>query len=173
MFHIKNIQSGEDIILPVTPSGYDVSTSQNNVTVNINKLGEILLRGKKQIKQISFSGFFPAQRYYFCDVEPDAPQNYVNKIEAWEINADPVTVTIDDAVSINCLIQTFNYSESDGTGDVSFELTFAQYEQISGKRADKVIKNKKYTCKKGDTFYSVARRCTVSTSNAKKIAKCS
>ena len=67
MFHIKNIQSGEDIILPVTPSGYDVSTSQNNVTVNINKLGEILLRGKKQIKQISFSGFFPAVSPAFAE----------------------------------------------------------------------------------------------------------
>ena len=72
---------------------------------------------------------------------------------------------------MTCVIQSFSYSETDGTGDVSYSLTLIEYTQQTGKRAQKTVKVKKYTCKKGDNFYKVARATTGSTANAKKIAK--
>ncbi|MGN0512737.1 MAG: LysM peptidoglycan-binding domain-containing protein [Lachnospiraceae bacterium] len=171
MFTLSKLGEEGAIVLPVAPSGYEVTTAQNNVTVNINSVGEILLRGKKQLKKMSFSSIFPKQHYSFCDATPLAPYEYINTLEKWENNAEPLNIVIDDALSMTCLIESFNYGENDGTGDVNYTLSLVYYEPTAGTRASQKIKQKKYTCKKGDTFYSVARKCTGSTANAKKIAK--
>lgn len=171
MFTISKLDAEAAIVLPIAPPSYDVTTGQNNITVNINSIGEIALRGKKQVKKLSFSSMFPNQYYSFCDTEPAKPYEYVNQIEQMQYDAEPLKIVIDDALSMTCLIESFNYGESDGTGDVNYTLSLIYYEPAAGKRASQKIKQKKYTCKKGDTFYSVARKCTGSTSNAKKIAK--
>ena len=47
--------------LPVLPSSYSVTGQQMNTIVTVNGLGEILLKGKRGLYEISFSSFFPLE----------------------------------------------------------------------------------------------------------------
>lgn len=51
----------------VLPPEYEVTSESNNTQVIIHSLGEINLLGKRKLKNISFSSFFPAQKYSFCE----------------------------------------------------------------------------------------------------------
>ena len=50
----------------VLPPEYELTSESNNTQVNVNALGEINLIGKRKLKNVSFSSFFPKQQYYFC-----------------------------------------------------------------------------------------------------------
>jgi LysM repeat protein len=171
MITIGKISGKKAITLPVAPPSYEVTDEQDNQTVNIYGLGEILLKGEKKLRTLTFSSFFPAQKYAFADTNNTQPWNLVNKIREWKDDKETLRVTISNAISLRCVIQSFTYSEEDGTGDVKYTITFQEDRKIKGKRAEKTVTAKKYTCKAGDTFYKVARKTTGSTSNASKIAK--
>lgn len=171
MITIGTLDGTQALTVPVMPPSFEVTAEQDHQTVNIVKLGEILLKGNRKLKNLTFSSFFPAQIYTFADTNDIEPYNLVSMIEQWKDDKTTLRVTIDASVDLTCAIQSFTYSETDGTGDVNYTLTFIEDVQQEGKRAQKKVKAKKYTCKSGDNFYKVARATTGSTSNAKKIAK--
>lgn len=171
MITIGTVDGKWVVTLPIMPPSFKVTEEQDHQTVNIVKLGEILLKGNRKLKTMTFSSFFPAQRYNFADTSMTDPYYFVNRFEKWKDEKTTLRISIDVNLGMTCVIQSFSYSETDGTGDVSYSLTLIEYTQQTGKRAQKTVKVKKYTCKKGDNFYKVARATTGSTANAKKIAK--
>ena len=134
-------------------------------------MGEILLKGNRKLRTLTFSSFFPAQEYSFADTDDTEPYELVKKIAKFRNDRYSLKVSISGAITFDGVISSFSYSEEDGTGDVSYSITFTEERKIKGKRAEKTVKVKKYVCKKGDNFYKVARKTTGSVSNAKKIAK--
>lgn len=50
-------QNQSKLRLPVLPSGYSVTSAQNNTILNVNSLGEILLLGKRGLQSVSLSSF--------------------------------------------------------------------------------------------------------------------
>ncbi len=51
---------------PVIPSEYTVSSDSGNETVTVNALGEVDLGGKRKLRAISFSSFFPKNYDTYC-----------------------------------------------------------------------------------------------------------
>lgn len=171
MITIGTLDGKSTLTIPIMPASFEVTAEQDHQTVNIVNLGEILLKGKPKLKTLAFSSFFPAQRYTFADTDSTKPYKLIAKLEKWKNAANSLRVTVGQNIALNCVIQSLTYAEEDGTGDVTYSLTFLEEKKDKGKRAQKTVKSKTYICKKGDTFYKVARATTGSTSNAAKIAK--
>jgi len=52
-------QNKKSFRFAILPSEYELTSESDNTQVNINKLGEINLIGKRKLKTVSFSSIFP------------------------------------------------------------------------------------------------------------------
>ncbi|HEX3030377.1 MAG TPA: LysM peptidoglycan-binding domain-containing protein [Clostridia bacterium] len=167
--------------LPVPPSGFEISRGNNNSTVNVFSLGEINLIGKGRLASISIASFFPSREYDFCRYKGfPRPYECVAMIERWRKSGKPIRIIITDTdINMPVSIESFNYGENDGTGDVSFTLELKEYKFIKNPSATNVQSQKRpvtkeipkvYVVKKGDTLTSIAKKLTGHRENYKTIA---
>ena len=118
------------IVLPVTPESFGVQVKNNNSVVNITNFGNYNMMGKTGLKSITISSFFPAQDYNFSS-GGDEPYELVNQIEEWRLSTKPLNLLIENStIDFDCLIDSFEYKEQDGTGDVYFTLGLTEYRNI-------------------------------------------
>ncbi len=178
---------GDQVRIPVPPSSYTITSEQDNASVTVCNLGEITLRGKRKLQQVSFSGFFPM--HYdasYCDVRSESPISMVNKIEAMK-QAGSVKLIITGILSMKVTIESFEWGENDRTGDISYTLTMKEYRTtsipasmlvknspsqpdqgsndsgIAGREQPETTSTQSYTVKPGDTLSGIARKLTGST----------
>ena len=80
------LNNGNDKIrLPILPSSFTVESSQQNTSQNVHRKGEVNLLGKRNLKTIEISSFFPNHDYPFCQYHGfKKPYYYVKKIEGWK-----------------------------------------------------------------------------------------
>lgn len=130
---LKGSSGGEKIQFPVPPGEFRANAQQNNQNINISNIGDINMIGNDGLKGISFSSFFPAQEYSFCVCTPKAPYSYVQTIDKWRKSRLPCRITIADTeVNLPVTIESFEYGEEDGTGDVAFSLDLKEYVFLGG-----------------------------------------
>lgn len=167
------ITNGNDVIqLPVLPESLSIETSHNIVEVNIQSKGDVELVGKRKVDSVSISSFFPNQACSFERTSHKAPYDLCEKIKTWQYDGDILSLQITGTkFNKSVVIEAFSYGEQDRTGDVFYTIGFKEYRTLSTARVAKKKKKITYTCKKGDTFYSIARKFTGNSSNATKIAK--
>ena len=94
------LNNGNDKIrLPILPSSFEVETSQQNTSENVHRKGEVNLLGKRNLKTIEISSFFPNHDYPFCQYHGfKKPYIYVKKIEGWkDSNVTPRLIITGDA----------------------------------------------------------------------------
>lgn len=120
------------IRIPVLPSEYKVTSNQNNTTVNVIGKGEVVLKGKPGLREISFSSFFP-KRYdsSYCDVTPKSPKTYVDNIEKLKKKGSVKLIITGTSINFRCTIESFEWGEQDGTGDIYYTLTLKEYKGVS------------------------------------------
>ncbi|AQR93500.1 hypothetical protein [Clostridium saccharoperbutylacetonicum] len=125
-------QDNEWLQLPVSPSSYSLKVGNNNTVINVESVGELNILGESKLSEISFESFFPAREYYFCAYSDiPTPIECVVQIETWRKSKKPIRVILTDT-TINDLfsIETFEYGEKDGTGDIYFTLELKQYKVL-------------------------------------------
>lgn len=185
-----------NISIPVLPSEYKVQSSQNNQSENIVGIGEVLLKGKRNLITVSFSSFFPLRRNssYCRKGRILKPLQYVNAIERMKQLGVVKLVITGSPVRMDCTIESFEWGENDGTGDIFYTISFKEYRNISASkstvlqdgsgngenvsqvvganresaRTEPKVNTQEYIVKKGDTLTSIAKRLTGS-SNWKPI----
>lgn len=172
---------------PILPSEYEIINDSNNTQVNVHALGEINLLGKRKLKNISFSSFFPSQLYPFCQytnfINPKETVALIEKIQ----NNGVLRLIMTGIINIECTIENFTWSENDGTKDINFTLDLKEYRRCKiivkssaavlpkkitqpvTKRAAKQLKNVTYIVKKGDTLTKIAKILTGNSANWKII----
>ena len=188
------INNGNDKIrFPILPSSFKITASNQNTSENIHRKGEVNLLGERNLKTIEISSFFPAHEYPFAQYQGYStnPYNYVKKIEKWKDNKVTPVFIITGVFDKTVSIESFEYGEEDSTGDVTFTLNLKEYVTVSystpkkktsngkkvtkksnsKKRSTKSTKTTKYTIKKGDTLWKIAKKKTGKSSNWKKIYK--
>lgn len=194
------LNNGNDKIrLPILPSSFEVESSQQNTSENVHRKGEVNLLGKRNLKTIEISSFFPNHDYPFCQYHGfKKPYFYVKKIEKWkDSNVTPRLIITGDAdINMEVSIENFKYGENDATGDVNFTINLKEYIVVkyskpakktntkTGKKVNKKaattlrsILNKLknggtiYKVKKGDTLLKIAKKKTGKSSNWTKIYK--
>ena len=181
--------NGRRLRIPVLPSGYTVSSGQQNQTVNVVGLGEVTLRGKRGLLGISFSSFFP-KRYdaSYCETSSiRAPKEYVSIIESMKRTGTVKLIITGTSVNFLCTIESFDWSEDDGTRNINYTLSLKEYRAPSATKSAVVMigsetgsgtgtgaaegstqgsrtvpdsKVKQYVVKEGDTISSIAQQQT-------------
>ena len=178
---------GSRIRIPVVPAAYTVTSEQDNTSVTVCNLGEVTLRGKRKLQQISFSSFFPRQYDSgYCDVRSKSPITMVKKVEKMK-RAGSVKLIITGVLSMKVTIESFEWGENDGTGDISYTLSMKEYRTVSipasvlvkeqpaqpaaagsdggksGRDQPETTGTQSYTVKSGDSLSAIARKLTGST----------
>lgn len=182
-FWIKT--ESEAIQLPVPPSDFEKATGLNNTTTNIVGLGEINILGKRKLATIPIKTFWPNQQYDFCDCEVTLkPYEFVTKIEELMESAKAFRLIITDtSINMLCGIETFNYGENDGTGDIYFTLELKEYRNITvkettsnstSKNTDLKTRDSKstpstYKVVKGDSLYIISKKVYGTGNKAKEL----
>ncbi|MDY6341488.1 MAG: LysM peptidoglycan-binding domain-containing protein [Lachnospiraceae bacterium] len=167
-------QGGTQVYIPVLPSEYTISDSQGNQSVTVNAIGEVNLMGKPKLTQVSWSSFFPHEQGSYVDHYDMDPLSYRNVINSMK-EGGPVMLHFLDVLAMYCTIESFETSESDGSGDFQYSISLKKYSFIRAEEtataSGSEIKVKKgravpttprsgkvYTVKKGDTLFSIARK---------------
>lgn len=123
--------AGESIKLPVAPGNFEVSNTYGNSSININSLGEINMLGKRNLTSIKFGSFFPAQGYSFAGITVDGPYTYIKKLQNFATKKQPCRLAISGTnINTAVTIDSFSYSEKDGTSDVYFDIELREYRYI-------------------------------------------
>lgn len=179
------------VVLPVVPSSFNEESTWNATTVNINSFGEVSLLGKKNLKKLPFTSFFPYRWGPYCSVgsnELKEPYKYVSLIKNMQGKICRLVMSnTDSAYDMLCTINSFTYGESDGTGDVQYTLDIVEYRiptiktvkastptskkasKTTPKRVSKPV-SKTYKTKTNDTLYKIAKK-KHGTKKAKSYAK--
>lgn len=180
----------ESIQLPINPESFEVEGSQNNTSITVQNLGEINLKGKRNLYGLSFESFFPAQQYDFAQCAYEESYSYVDKLKGLMENNTTLHLIITETdVNMQCTIESFSYGEAERNGDVNYSLSLKEYREFkntdvstnktvnnevkkaSTKRTSKTVKSQKYKWKKGDTWHKVAKKKTGTSANYKAIRK--
>jgi len=126
-------QENKWLRLPVPPSSYALKTDSNNVSVIVESVGELNILGETKLSQITLDSFFPSQIYTFCTYSDfPTPKDCVIQFEKWRTSKKPVRLVL-TGTPINDLfsIESFEYSQKDGTEDIYFTIALKQYKVIA------------------------------------------
>lgn len=184
-------QGKDKFRFPVLPAEYQIEESHNNQSTIITAVGEINVIGKRNLRTVTLSSFFPAQKYSFLQYQNIiTPSKAVSLFEKMKQNGVlTLIITGSKKISMECTIENFIYGQNDGTGDINFEIELKEYRKIgksktnnipnktttkitkpSTKRTTKVVKSQTYIVKKGDTLPKIAKKLTGDSSNYRAIA---
>ena len=172
----------------ILPPEYELTSESNNTQVVVNSLGEINLLGKRKLKNVSFSSFFPKQLYDFCEYSSfPTPKESIKIIENMK-NKGVMRLTMTNTpINMECTIESFEWGENDGTEDVNFTLEFKEYRKVKIKtsviketlpevvvpavteRPAKEVSSTTYTVIKGDCLSKIAKNLTGNSANWKAI----
>ena len=172
--YIKWDNDKNSIRLPVLPSSFELSGTQNNTSVNIHNLGELNLKGKRNLYTISFESFFPCQHYEFCRCAPQSASSYIKTLrELFEKNTTVHLIITESEVNLFCTIDSFTHGMMEKVQDVSFNISFVEYRSVTeGTRVVKSTKkNVTHKWKKGDTWQKVTKKYLGSSKDWKKVKK--
>lgn len=170
-------------VVPVLPEKIEVKCNGRTTSIDIDKFGEILHKGKRDAISISFSSYFPAiysQSYCACTAnEFKTPKIWHNWMLSLENAANPCHFVLEGSpFALNMYADIVSYSAAETGGDVgtisySLELkehrkpTISTYKKstgkstakvsTSGKRSNNKSKEKTYTVKTGDCLWNIAK----------------
>lgn len=164
----------KSILLPINPSSFEISGSQNNQSVYVHNLGEINLKGKRGLYSITLESFFPVQKYDFSHGEYHDPYDYYcKKLKSlYEKNTTVHLIITETDINMFCTIESFTHGEADRSGDVKYSLSLKEYREVmASKRMSTKKKEVSYTWKKGDTWSKVVKKHLGSSSTWKQVRK--
>ena len=190
-FWLKNETKGRNMLLPVTPEGYENSFGKEIETVRATNIGDVHVLGKRKTQNPSISGFFPDNDYSFARTSGfsgNTAMDYVDLLMGWSDAGDVIRVIVADdsgsKINEQFYIEDVVYgSKQEDNGDIPFTIYFRQVTPLkaatiskssgaSAPRADTGTQKPKastYTVKKGDCLSSIARSVYGDASKWKKI----
>ena len=173
-FIFKDSAAQSELQLPITPPSFDIDHGIGVETINIDRLGEVHLPGKRTMMTIRIDCMFPAKQYPFAEnVNGSSPYQYIQKLEGWCDAGTVIRFMISDTpVNTTAIIESVRFGEQDGTNDVYATITLRQYrvlksaglssEQQTGnqQREEEQVKTgeKTYQIVSGDTLSGICRK---------------
>ncbi len=166
-------QGKKSLRLPILPSEFGMTEAQDNKTETVNAAGEVNLLGLKKLGSIPISSHFPKNPMYYDQYSGyPTPEECVETVRKMKEKGVIRIVQVDpDLINTEATIETFEWKEQDGTGDIYYTMEVKEYNRTSTTRSTKTATEKTVTVKKGDTWAKLAKKYTGSSKNAKKIQK--
>ena len=174
--------------LEVNPENLVISRSASNADINIIGLGPATRKGQPGLISMEIKSFFPSYWSPFHKYDL-MPEDYINFIyDIWETEnvnnkvAKLVTTGLDINFSMWFVIENFNYEYRGGEKDIYYTLSIKEYvpygvstaqineDFMAGMAAGRPVSTnvedgslsstKTYVVSKGDSLWSIAKRCT-------------
>lgn len=167
------IAGGSELVLPITPETFEVGHGIKIETVNIHAVGDIRVAGYPTLENVNISSFFPASVYSFAIGRWRDPWDYVRQFKKWADNQTVVRFLVSGTdINMPVLIESIMTSEQDGSNDVYYTLSLAEYRYVSmslssNRTAVAAVTRAvttqpetpdTYTVVKGDTLRNIARK---------------
>ena len=149
-------QNKKSFRFAILPSEYELTSESDNTQVNINKLGEINLIGKRKLKTVSFSSIFPKQKYSFCQYSTFPIESFT-----WGEN--------DGTKDINFTLEFKEYRKVKVKTSKRKEKVTKKVTAAATQRTAKAVNSTTYTVKKGDCLSMIAKNLTGSSANWRAI----
>jgi nucleoid-associated protein YgaU len=182
----------EKICFPVLPEIVNIKKGAKNKSVDVQGLGEVVIKQDPAAIIITFSSFFPATLFPGAQLENLlSPSDLKDKITIWQKSDKPVHFLVTGTtINIYCVIDTFNYYEKGGDiGTLHYTLTLREYKEVKARqvkvdtasqtavvpapapeRMDNREPEKTYTVVKGDCLWNIAAKLLGSGSRYTEIA---
>ena len=128
---------GDIIIFPIPPEEIKISSSSNNETFEVVKLGEVSILKDRKLKEFSIASFFPKSYdlYPFLNTTKDEfieAELMVKLLEKIRLLKKPFRFILDDSnINMLCSIEDFTHGYMYGDDDIHFEIKFKEYKDIS------------------------------------------
>lgn len=133
-FWIKNDIKNNHLLLPVTPSSYEVSYGNTIETIAATNIGDINIPTYRRLMTINLEGIFTVKKSNYTNQLKYTSKtiNYVNLIKGWINSKDIVRLIIasKDETKLNSefYIEDITYSEdSTSNGDINYRITFREF----------------------------------------------
>ena len=144
----------EGFRLPINPEKVDVSASGDGEEYTIAKLGKVNIPKDVELEEYSLESFFPLEPSHYSLTEHKKPQYYIDTLNRWRKEKLAIRyIYVNGSFAINELvtIENFNYNESDGSGDVYFNISLKKYVSFAPKKMIVVKKKPSKTVAKKNT----------------------
>ena len=131
-FILENEREKEALELPVPPQTFSINKSIKINTEELNGIGEVAIQGQRKLDTITISSFFPAQVYNFVQYRDfPSPYDCVELLNKWRLGGSLLRLIITETdINLPVLVESFEYGERDGTGDVYFTLNLKEYREF-------------------------------------------
>lgn len=189
-FTFKDDSSNTELLLPVTPSSFEMTHGMKVETINIHALGDVNIAGYTTLATITIEGMFPAQDYVFAltpTVNITNNYSYIDYFQNWINNRVVIRFIISGTkINIPVLVEDIKYGEKDGTNDLYYSLTLREYRQVkpikiesSSSTASNSIRAvaappstaQTYTIQRGDNLSYICRKFYGNANLYNKLAK--
>lgn len=127
---ISYLQSGRiELVMPVSPSSYFVSGEVDINTINIDKLGDVVIPGFRKITTWTDDFLLPVRNYTFNNSGTYTnPFYYIDQLSVWQNNRVLVNYIVSGTgVNIPVYIKKIEYGEDDGTNNMKLSVTVVRY----------------------------------------------
>lgn len=157
-------RAGVELVMPVTPSGYDWVWASDFTSVHIDQLGDVGFPAGKKPNSAKLELLLPAHRYAFMTPGAAAePQHYLEPLLAWHKNDTVLRYIVSGtAINVPVYIQELKQEELDGTNDVIATVILREHLAPTVSKLDTVgeavTSATTYVVRRGDTLSSIARR---------------
>lgn len=122
--------SRRKIELAVNPSDCTISDPVNHVRETVDQLGEVIIPGKRGLKEVTISTFLPDRHSPFYDGE--SIKGDLQLMERWKKNATRVRIIISDPkINFKAVISNDSRTVKEGQKDVYIDWRFVEYKDIS------------------------------------------
>jgi hypothetical protein len=126
--------NGKQIRLPVLPEKITLEAGGQHEKVTLHEAGEVLLTGKRTLKSLSISSYFPARYTSLCSYMniPD-PKTAADALRAWAEGGTVAQLVIaGGAVDVNMpvVIESFSTSMRKIQGDIEYEMALTEYRRL-------------------------------------------
>lgn len=172
-FKLVNPATGEEMILPVTPSSWQGEAGRKANSLTMHTVGAVNLPGNRALLDEELDCLLPAHDYPFNS--PGAVTNpwyYLERLIRWSDEGTALRFIISDTdVNESVILDPIRYREQDGTGDIYCTIPLRGYRELaavteevtaSGNNARAVdgvtVTQTTYTVQPGDTLSAIARK---------------
>ncbi|MCL2045727.1 MAG: LysM peptidoglycan-binding domain-containing protein [Oscillospiraceae bacterium] len=117
---------------------------------------------------------FPAREYAFSQSMGMGPYDYVKQFELWALDPSAIVrfIVTETPVNIPVLVESIDYGERDGTGDVYATISLREYRELAVVQTQKAEKTENlsrpdpeppvtsqtHIVVSGDTLWAIARK---------------
>jgi nucleoid-associated protein YgaU len=120
----------KSIELTVNPEQLTIADTVNHTKVTLDQLGDVVIPGKRGLKQVTVSSFLPDKRSPFYNGK--TIKGNLKLIEKWKKNQTKVRVIISEPkMNFKALMESDSMTLKEGDHDVYVDWGFIEYKDMS------------------------------------------